>query len=105
MQNAPSMTIFGTKPKIHKSVRSPLEQGGHTYLDTSEPLDNEYNQKYQHLIGSLQWNIYLGRFDIYTHVMTIYRFISAPSQGQMDHVNRIYSQQDKMMNACIKLRT
>ena len=35
------MTMFGTNKKLHKSIGSPLEQGDHTELDTSDILDNE----------------------------------------------------------------
>ena len=39
------MTMFGTNPKLHKSVRAPLEQGDTTDLDTPELFDNAYTQK------------------------------------------------------------
>ena len=72
------MTIFGTKTKLHKSVRSPLEQCYHLELDTSEILDSEDTHKYQSLIGSLQWDISLVIFGICTHVMIMSSFVSAP---------------------------
>ena len=53
---------------------SPLEKGDHPELDTSELLDPTGVQQYQSLIGSLQWAISLGRFDIATAVMTMSGF-------------------------------
>ena len=70
--------MFGTNPKLHKSTNSPLEQGDHTEIYTSELLDNEDNRKNNPLIGSLQWDISLVIFGICTHVMIISSFVSAP---------------------------
>ena len=64
-------------------------------------MNNEDTQNYHSLIGYLQWDIYLGRFDICTHVITMYRFIYAPHQSHMGHMQRIYEYLDKMSNACI----
>ena len=99
------MNIFGTNTKLHKSVRSPLEIFDHPEIYKSELLDNEYINKYQLLIGSFEWDISLGRFDICAHVMKMYNFRSAPRQGNMDQVKRIYTYRDKMRNACIKVWT
>jgi hypothetical protein len=61
--------MFGEKPL--SKVHSPLEKGDHPELDTSELLDQTGVQQYQSLIGSLQWAISLGRFDIATAVMSL----------------------------------
>ena len=65
-------TMFGEKPltKVHVL----LEKGDHPELDTSELLDQNRVQQYQSLIGSLQWAISLGRFDIATAVMSLSSF-------------------------------
>ena len=65
-------TMFGDKPSLR--FHSPLEKGDHPELDTSEILDETGIQQYQSLIGSLQWAISLGRFDIATAVMTLSSF-------------------------------
>jgi hypothetical protein len=64
--------MFGEKPST--KVHSPLEKGNHPELDTSELLDQTGVQQYQSLIGSLQWAISLGRFDIATAVMSLSNF-------------------------------
>ena len=61
--------LFGEKPKT--SVTSPLEKGDHPELDVYTLLDDYGFQRYQSLIGALQWLISLGRIDIMTHVMTL----------------------------------
>ena len=99
------MTMVGTNPKLHKAIIDPLEPGDHPYIDISELLDNEDTYKYQSLISSFQWNIYLGRFDICIQVITMSGFISAPLQVHMDRVKRIYAYLYKIRNVCIWLWT
>ena len=76
--------LFGEKPT--SKVRSPLEKNDHPELDTSELLDEDGIQKYQSLIGMLQWAISLGRFDVATAVMTMSSFRVAPREG---HLSRL----------------
>jgi hypothetical protein len=68
--------MIGEKPST--KVHSPLEKGDHPELDTSELLDQTGVQQYQSLIGSLQWAISLGRFDIATAVMSLSSFWALP---------------------------
>ena len=71
--------IFGSKPVA--SYTSPLEAGDHPELDDSELLNADDTQKYQSMIGSLQWAITIGRIDITTAVMTLSSFRAAPRKG------------------------
>ena len=85
------MNMFGKEQKMNNFVIDLLEQGYNKEIDTSDLLDNENAHKYQSLIGSLQWAIYLGIFDICSHVMTISIFKYAPCQVHLDQVKRIYN--------------
>ena len=62
--------LFGAAPQQHKT---PLEPNNHPELDLSPELDDDGIQKHQSLIGSLQWAVSLGRLDITTAVMLIWR--------------------------------
>ena len=93
--------LFGTKPK---PATSPLTKGDHPELDTTALLNEEETQKYQPLIGALQWIIQIGRFDIQTAVMTLSRFRAAPRVGHMDRVKRIHGCLAKMRHAIIRIR-
>ena len=64
--------MFGEKPRA--KMYSPLEKGDHPELDDTELLDATGIQQYQSLIGSLQWAILLGRFDIAMAVMSMSSF-------------------------------
>ena len=54
---------FTTRP-IQRE-RSPLQKGNHPELDTSPFPDNDEKEIYMSLVGSTQWSISIGRFDIH----------------------------------------
>jgi len=95
--------MFGEKPKTN--VYSPLEKGDHPELDVSELLDSTGITQYQSLIGSLQWAISLGRFDIATAVITMSSYRTAPRKGHLERVKRICGYLSKMKHATLKFRT
>jgi hypothetical protein len=64
--------MFRVAPK--QNIQSPLEKSDHPELDESPLLDEDGIRKYQSLIGTLQWTISLGRFDIAMAVMTMSSF-------------------------------
>ena len=84
-------------------MSSPLNKGDHPELDTSELLEPEDVQRYQSLIGGLQWAISLGRFDIATAVMSMSSFRAAPRIGHLDRVKRIVGYLLKMKDAYIRV--
>ena len=94
--------LFGNKPR---QVTSPLNKGDHPEIDTSELLEAEETQVYQSLIGSLQWAIQIGRFDVSTAVMTMSRFRAMPRRGHLERVKRIYGYLSKMKHAILRIRT
>lgn len=94
--------MFGSKPK---QVSSPLEHGDHPEIDDSIELELEDIKKYQHMIGSLQWVVQIGRFDVTTAVMTMSSFRVNPRQGHMDRLKRIYGYLYKMRHGAIRIRT
>ena len=79
---------FGEKPK--QSVQSPLKSGDHPELDVSEFLDEDGIEIYQSLIGSMQWAVSIGRYDIHTAVMTMSGYRVQPRTGHLDRVKRMY---------------
>ena len=95
--------MFGEKPSMN--ALSPLEQGDHPELDDSELLDEQGTQLYQSLIGSLQWVISLGRWDIGCAVMTMSSFRVAPRRGHLERLKRICGYLLKMKHFGICFRT
>jgi hypothetical protein len=60
--------------KPSQKVSSPLDKGDHPELDTSELCTEEQISQYQSMIGSLQWIVTIGRFNVHTAVMTMSGF-------------------------------
>jgi len=94
--------IFGAWPK---PTTSPLVNGDHPELDTSELLNEDDQKLHQSLIGALQWVIQIGPFDIQTTVMSLSHFCAMPRQGHLDRVKRIHGCLSKMRHAANKIRT
>ena len=95
--------MFGTAPK--QNIQSPLEKNDHPELDDSDLLDDDGVSQYQSLIGTLQWTISLGRFDVATAVMTMSGFRVAPRVGHLERVKRICGYLVKFKQGCIRVRT
>jgi Reverse transcriptase (RNA-dependent DNA polymerase) len=96
--------MFG-KPPSSNNITSPLEKGDNPELDTTELLDKEGQQCYMSLIGSMQWAVSLGRFNIQVAVMPMSSFHVAPRCGHLEQLQCIYSYLAKMHQAVIRVRT
>jgi transposase InsO family protein len=95
--------MFASKPRTN--VTSPLEKNDHPETDDSELLDAEGIQKYQSLVGSLQWAVSLGRIDVTTAVMTLSSFRAIPRQGHLDRAKRVVAYLYRFKFAKIRFRT
>ena len=92
--------MFGKKSNV--KVYSPLEKGDHPELDKSELLDRKGIEQYQSLLGSLQWAISLGCFDIAIAVMSMSSFHAAPSLGHLNWLRSIYGYLTRMKHATVR---
>ena len=93
---------FGCKPKEYSS---PILGGSHPELDTSEYLDPAGIERYQSLVGSLQWAVTIGRIDIAPAVMTLSAFRAAPRRGHLECAKRAVGYLYKMRHGVIRVRT
>ena len=94
--------MYGEYPK--HNMTAPIVKGDHPELDDSELLDDKGIEEYQSLIGSLQWLISIGRFDIMCAVMTMSSFRAAPRKGHLDRVKKIFGYISKMRHGAIRIR-
>jgi hypothetical protein len=74
-------------------------------LDTSPILDEDGIRKCQSLIGTLQWTITLGRFDVATAVMTMSSFRVAPREAHLDRLRQVCSYLYRFKSGCLRIRT
>jgi hypothetical protein len=91
----------GAKPKEYTS---PLEKVDHPEIDTTDELDQAGIKIYQSMIGSLQWAISLGQFDIQTATMTMSWFQTAPMKGHLERLKHIYGYLRRFKSAEIRVR-
>jgi hypothetical protein len=61
--------------------------------------------RYQTMIGCLQWAVSLGRIDIQTVTMTMSSFCVAPRKGHLGRLNRISRYFKKFSSAAIRVLT
>ena len=59
---------------------------------------------YMSLVGSAQWSISIGRFDIQTAIMTMSKFQSAPRKGHLDRMRRVIGYLCKFRHYKIRFR-
>jgi hypothetical protein len=74
--------MFNENPP--SKANSALDINDHPEVNTSEFLDEDGIQQYQSLIGSMQWAISIGHFDIAVHVMSMSSFRTSPRHGHLD---------------------
>ena len=94
--------VFNKKPS--SKYKSPLEMGDYPELDTTNLLDDDGIQVYQSLIGSLQWDVSIGRIDIATAVTSLSRYGSAPRIGHLERAKRVVGYLFKMKEVKLRLR-
>lgn len=96
--------MFGEKPN-DKNIKSPLVKGDNPELDTSEFLNEDGIEKYQSLIGSMQWAVSIEKWDINISVMTLSSFRAQPRQGHLDRAKRVYTFLRNFKHFQIRFRT
>jgi hypothetical protein len=82
-----------------------LESNDHPEIDSSEFLGEDDIQKYQSLIGAMQWAISIGHFDIAVHVMTMSSFRASPCHGHLERVKRMVGYLSKFRFAELRILT
>ena len=70
--------LFGGEIRKYKT---PMEEKYHPELDDSPLCDEERSSMFRSVLGSLNWIITLGRFDVNYATMSLARFNMAPREG------------------------
>ncbi len=94
--------MWGEKPR---EFSAPLEKNDHPELDDSPLLELDGIQKYQSMVGSMQWAVTLGRIDILTALMTMSRFRVAPRVKHLERLKRMIGYLKKFKHATIRVLT
>ena len=72
-----------------KKYSTPFSDVYHPELDTSDLCDAARTSMYKSLIGSANWIVTLGRFDIAYAVSTLSRYCMAPREGHFQAMERV----------------
>ena len=70
--------------------KTPMDKDYHPELDETPILDAEQHSRYRSMVGSLNWTITIGRFDIQYAVTTLARYSHAPREGHLKAVIRVF---------------
>jgi hypothetical protein len=73
-----------------RKVGVPHDPNYHPELDTTELISAKDQSKYRSLLGSANWMVTLGRFDIHYAVNTMAQYTVAPRQGHFLALQRIF---------------
>ena len=73
-----------------KKYNTPFCEDYHPELDSTPLIPPETISLYQSLLGSANWIITLGRFDISFAINTLSRYSMAPREGHMLAMNRVF---------------
>eukprot|EP00957_Ditylum_brightwellii_P149861 11413369-Ditylum_brightwellii.AAC.1 len=73
-----------------KGYMNPMDPNFHAETDDSDFLTGDDISKYRMMVGSLNWLVTLGRYDILYAVCTLARHMMMPRQGHMHVMRRLF---------------
>jgi hypothetical protein len=73
-----------------KKCKTPMDQGYHPELDESDLLDPKQVTLFRGLVGSANWAITLGRYDVHYATNALSRFSMMPRVGHLTAMKRIF---------------
>ena len=73
-----------------KGYNNPMDPNFHPEMDDSNFLVGDDVTKYRMMVGSLNWLVTLGRYDIHYAVSTLARHMMIPRQGHMHAMKRLF---------------
>ncbi len=94
--------MFGELPQEY---HAPMEKGDAPEFDDTPLCGPDGIQKYQSLLGAVQWTISLCRLDVCQAVMSLSRFRAAPREGHLERLKRLIGFLKKRAGGAIRFRT
>ena len=68
----------------------PMEPNYHPELDASPFLTDDAASKYRMMVGSLNWLVTLGRWDVHYVTQTMSRYSMLPREGHLEAMQRVF---------------
>ena len=94
--------IFG---KIPREFHAPIDKDDKPELDDTPLLGPDGVQKFQSLIGAVQWLVTLSQFDVAHACMSLSCFRVASREGHLERLKRLIGYLRKRANGAIRFRT
>jgi hypothetical protein len=95
---------FGTRKNIEKTIKQYKSMNPKKYTLILSHLKSWTKQESRSTnLGSLQWEISLGRFDIQMATMTMSRFRSTTKKGHLEHLKNMYGYLRRFKSAAIRV--
>ena len=77
--------------QVLKKIKTPMAENYHPEIDESPELSDDEASKYRSLIGSLNWIVTLGRYDVHYATSVLSRFGMCPREGHRKAALRVLS--------------
>ena len=74
-----------------KKIKTPMAEDYHPEIDESPELTSDEASKYRSIIGSLNWIVTLGRFDVHYATSVLSRYGMCPREGHRKGALRVLS--------------
>ena len=78
-----SLMADGRSQYCFKEYKTPMDKEYHPELDESPLLNAELHSRYRSMVGSLNWLITIGRFDVQFAVTALAHYSHAPRAGHL----------------------
>ena len=73
-----------------KNYGSPMDPKYHPELDESAQLSEDMHAKYRMMVGTLNWLVTLGRWDVHYAAQTLAQYSQAPREGHINAMQRVF---------------
>ena len=80
-------TLMGWKLK---GFMNPMDPNYHAEINDSDSLKGEDISKYRMMVGSLNWLVTLGRYDLHYTVCTLARHMMMPREGHIHAMHCVF---------------
>ena len=73
-----------------RKEKFPCSPGEHPELDSIPLLSETQHRLYQHLVGTAEWAVQIGKFDICYDLTSLNRFSTAPQEVHLTRLVKVF---------------
>lgn len=95
--------LLAVNMKLPANIYTPLVTSFHPELDFSLPLEDDYANWYQQLIGTLRWAIEICHIDIHLSIALLAQYLAQPRVGHSQQAFHVFTYLKTHPVSCIIL--